>query len=290
MTSFNKLRTVSELFADMNVELKRHQKMKLTLILSAFYLSVAHAALFTAKDQVKTLDNASFDKHVLENPYSTSVVSFTADWCGHCRNLVPEYKSAAKSLSGMVNFFNVDCDSDINRPICSRYGVRGFPTVKAFTRGRKAPPKDYNGERKANAISEWAGNQIRNLVTRVSDNEALQPWLDTEKQAPHILVYTNKATTSTLLKALALKYPGAKFGIMKATSRNKDVKKELGLTGELTSPAVFLIRGGSLETTEKYEGSLKFKPLRDWLEDELPESSKTPFETTKKAKKTKSEL
>lgn len=144
----------------------------------------------------------------------------------------------------------------MNRPVCSKYQVRGFPTVKAFTRGKKAPPKDYNGERTSSAISEWAGSQVRNLVSRLSDYESLETWLKSEKQSPHILVYTNKATTSTLLKALGLRFPGAKFGIMKSTSRNKDVKDALGLSGELSSPAVYIISDGSLQSAQKYEGVL----------------------------------
>ncbi|TIA87179.1 hypothetical protein E3P99_03331 [Wallemia hederae] len=264
--------------------------MKISILSIAALLGISNAALFTANDPVKNIDSLAFDSAVLNNPYSTSVISFTAPWCGHCQRLTSQLNNAAKSLDGMVSFYNVDCDNDMNRSLCSKYQVRGFPTIKSFTRGKKAPPRDYNGERTSAAISEWAGSQVRNLVSRLSDFDAVEKWLKNDENSPHILVYTNKATTSTLLKALAQQFPGAKFGIMKSTSRNKDVKDALGLNGELTSPAVYIINDGSLEGAEKYQGKLKFKALKEWLQDSLPASSKIPVEDQKdnKNKKDKS--
>ena len=179
-----------------------------------------------------------------------------------------------------------DCDNDNNKSLCSKYGVRGFPTIKSFNRGSKLPPKDYNGERTSKAISEWAGNQIRNVVNRLSTNEDIQNWLNKKKSNYNILVYTNKATTSTLLKSLALKFNKFGFGIMKETSRNKDVKEVLDICDKQL-PVVIAIKDGDLSNhiiydgnfvylykyfitiltfTNDITGSLKFKYLSEWLD------------------------
>ena len=50
----------------------------------------------------------------------------------------------------------VDCDVESNRPLCSRYGVQGFPTIKIFghqkqmnpyTKKAGKTPTDYTGAR-----------------------------------------------------------------------------------------------------------------------------------------------
>lgn len=39
--------------------------------------------------------------------------------------MAPEYKKAASTVKGMVNIVAVDCDDAANRPLCSRYDVKG---------------------------------------------------------------------------------------------------------------------------------------------------------------------
>ena len=87
------------------------------------------------------------------------IVEFFAPWCGHCKNLTPEYKKAAKALKGFVKLVAVDADA--HRSLGSRFGVQGFPTLKAFgfgTSGRKA--EEYTGGRDAQAIVQWAMQQM----------------------------------------------------------------------------------------------------------------------------------
>jgi protein disulfide-isomerase A6 len=68
-------------------------------------------------------------------------------WCGHCKQLAPEYAKAAQKLKGLAKLVAVDCDDASNRALCSKYGVQGFPTVKIFSAGKKGMPTDYHGER-----------------------------------------------------------------------------------------------------------------------------------------------
>jgi thiol-disulfide isomerase/thioredoxin len=37
---------------------------------------------------------------------------FLAPWCGHCKNLAPEWDKLAKSLEGIIRVGAVDMDAD----------------------------------------------------------------------------------------------------------------------------------------------------------------------------------
>jgi protein disulfide-isomerase A6 len=73
------------------------------------------------------------------------LIEFFAPWCGHCKNLAPEYKKAAEKVGGMAKVVAVDCDEEQNKPLCGSFQIQGFPTIKLFSSGAKGLPEDYNG-------------------------------------------------------------------------------------------------------------------------------------------------
>jgi protein disulfide-isomerase A6 len=81
--------------------------------------------------------------------------------CGHCKNLAPAWKQAAKALKGIVGVVAVDASAA--ESLARRYGVQGFPTLKLFGEN-KAEPIEYSGGRDAQAIVNWAMSQAQNAV------------------------------------------------------------------------------------------------------------------------------
>lgn len=54
-------------------------------------------ALYDSNSNVVELTPDNFDRLVTDS-YEVWLVEFYAPWCGHCKNLAPEYKKAAKAL------------------------------------------------------------------------------------------------------------------------------------------------------------------------------------------------
>ncbi|XP_067623358.1 protein disulfide-isomerase A6 homolog [Eurosta solidaginis] len=101
------------------------------------------------------LTDDNFDKLVLESD-DVWLVEFFAPWCGHCKNLAPEWAKAAKELKGKVKLGALD--ATVHQSKASEYNVRGYPTIKFFPAGKKSSSdaQDYSGGRTASDIVSFA--------------------------------------------------------------------------------------------------------------------------------------
>lgn len=109
-----------------------------------------------SKDDVIELTDLNFDKLVLQSD-DVWLVEFFAPWCGHCKNLAPEWAKAAKELKGKVKLGAVD--ATVHTTIASKYQIKGYPTIKFFPGGKKSSPEEYDGGRTASDIVAWASDK-----------------------------------------------------------------------------------------------------------------------------------
>jgi len=120
----------------------------LTLIVAAVF---AHD--FTHDEGVVVLTTSNFDHAIAE--FEFALVEFYAPWCGHCKHLAPEYAAAAQSLAQThPNIKLCKVDATEEKDLGSRFGVRGFPTLKFFIKGSSSPI-DYEGGRTKDEIIAW---------------------------------------------------------------------------------------------------------------------------------------
>lgn len=131
------------------------------LAVAAVCIAAASAAFYDAKgSKVVNLTPETFDKTILEST-DLWIVEFYAPWCGHCKNLAPEWEKAAKQLEG-TNVHIAAVDADKYGDLGSRYAVRGFPTIKVFG-DDKTKPSDYEGQRKANNIVDFGKREWKKI-------------------------------------------------------------------------------------------------------------------------------
>lgn len=104
---------------------------------------------------VVELTDSNFDKLVLQSD-DVWLVEFYAPWCGHCKNLAPEWAKAAKELNGKVKLGALDATAYQSK--AQEYGVQGYPTIKFFPSGVKSRSSaaDYDGGRTSGDIVNWA--------------------------------------------------------------------------------------------------------------------------------------
>uniref|UniRef100_A0A8C7P9Q8 Protein disulfide-isomerase A6 n=1 Tax=Oncorhynchus mykiss TaxID=8022 RepID=A0A8C7P9Q8_ONCMY len=117
-----------------------------------------------SKKNVVELTDDNFDRLVLDSG-EVWLVEFFAPWCGHCKSLEPEWAAAASAVKEQtkdkVHLGAVD--ATVHQGLASRYGIRGFPTIKIFKKGEE--PEDYQGGR-------IRGDIIARALDLFSDNAA----------------------------------------------------------------------------------------------------------------------
>ncbi|KAL4435932.1 hypothetical protein ABPG77_000694 [Micractinium sp. CCAP 211/92] len=98
------------------------------------------------------------------NGKRAALIEFYAPWCGHCKRLVPEYTKLGEKIASDPKLKNrvliAKVDADAHRELGEKFGVRGFPTIKWFPRGKADKPEDYNGGRSADDFLKFINDKI----------------------------------------------------------------------------------------------------------------------------------
>lgn len=251
-------------------------------------LPAANAGLYPKSSAVLSIDAKNYDNLIAKSNH-TSIVEFYAPWCGHCKNLQPAYEKAAKNLAGLAKVAAVDCDDDANKPFCGTMGVQGFPTLKIVRPGaKKGKPvvEDYQGPRTAKGIVDAVVDKINNHVQRVSDKE-IDTFLSTKNDSAKAILFTEKGTTSALLKSLAIDF----LDVITVGQVRNTQKKAVELFGIEKYPTLVLLPGGDKDSIV-YDGELKKEAMVKFLSqaaspnpDPAPKKSKTKSSTPKKPAK-----
>lgn len=141
-------------------------------------------------------------------------------------------------------------------------GVQGFPTLKII-KPSKTPGKpsveDYQGPRTASGIVDAVKSAIPNHVKRISD-KGLDAWLKSDNETVKAVLFSEKGTTSALIKVLASEYLSSmKF----AQIRDKE-SSAVEMFSVEEYPTFFVLPGGTKDAV-KFEGSFTKEAMKEFL-------------------------
>lgn len=206
------------------------------------------AAMYDSSDAVEELTEDNFEEEVLGSE-DFWLVEFYAPWCGHCQKLTPEWKKAAKELEGAARLGAVDCDDAGNKGLCSKYDVKGFPTIKVFGE-EKDKPSDYQQAREASAIVSFVkeaagpGAASSKLVAALTYLETY--WFLHEDRTPKVLLLTQGekgGRAPAWLASLAVKYKDGKVKTVKFGHADVDAQPQIAKRlGVESFPALVVTR------------------------------------------------
>jgi len=189
------------------------------MLLLAVLLVSATAVL---GENVVDLTDSSFDGE-LEN-MDTALVMFYAPWCGHCKRLKPEFEKSAGDLlknDPPVTLAKVDC-TEGGKDTCSRFEVRGYPTLKIFRNGELS--SDYNGPREAAGITKYMKAQVGPASKQLKSAADAEKELNKEEVVIYYLGKDDTDVSATFQKVAAKLRETVAF----AHSAEEDVAKAVG--------------------------------------------------------------
>jgi len=141
------------------------------------------AAVAGASAGAVDLNPSNFDTLVI-NSGKSAFVKFFAPWCGHCKKMKPDWDTLGDlhKDSKTIVIGDVDCTAE-GKPLCEKFGVRGYPALKFFNPPDEAG-EDYKGGRSLEELKKFAATELGpgctvDMMENCSDEQkkALEPYI-----------------------------------------------------------------------------------------------------------------
>ncbi|POY72242.1 hypothetical protein BMF94_4748 [Rhodotorula taiwanensis] len=192
--------------------------MKLTTATLATALLTAFPAVLAGLEDAKhstVLTSKNFDG-VIASQSEGTLVAFFAPWCGHCKSLEPVWTKIAAQFEGddRCKVAHLNADEPDAKPLATKYGVSGFPTIKFLEPPSKGGRVEaYGGQRTEEAFLHFlnekcgthklAGGLLNDLAGRIPSLDSLASLYLTPTATRPSLLSSASALASSLSDSAA---------------------------------------------------------------------------------------
>eukprot|EP00752_Nemacystus_decipiens_P010335 g9207.t1 len=117
---------------------------------------VALAFLTFARGEVVDITGETFKS--LVDGSANVLLEFYAPWCGHCKQLAPQYEKLGEYFSKEEDGIMIaKVDSEAHPATAALFDVGGYPTLKWMPKGTTAPgdAETVRAERSADGLGQW---------------------------------------------------------------------------------------------------------------------------------------
>ncbi|KAJ8737780.1 hypothetical protein PYW08_000375 [Mythimna loreyi] len=145
------------------------------------------------------LTAANFDETLLSAKHA--LVVFYAPWCGHCKRIKPEFEKAAKTIKAeKIDGILAAVDATKQPDLASRFGVKGYPTLKYFSKG------EYQFDAGHARQEEQIVNFIKDPQEPPPPPPPEKPWSEEESPVRHLDSSTFRNTLRKVKHAIIMFY------------------------------------------------------------------------------------
>ncbi|CDW72484.1 disulfide isomerase [Stylonychia lemnae] len=227
---------------------------KICLVLA---LALAFAAVQPAEveEGVIVLTDSNFDEELAK--YDFLLVEFYAPWCGHCKQLAPEYAKAAQRLAqNNPPYHLAKVDATEQKKLAERFGIKGFPTLFFFNKGVQS---EFTGGRSENDIVNWILKRVGPPSTEVTCDELKERVASTKLGLAYFGELSGRSYSEVFLGVAQNPAVSEKFTFFHTS--DKDCAATHGAS---STPALVLLRQFDTPTVA-YSGNWETTPVVDFM-------------------------
>lgn len=201
---------------------------------------------------------------IVENSERRStVVIFYLPGCPECTSLKSIFQEFAEKFAvpGLVEVAALNCKTHKSRCEKEMKGPGSFPTVSYYGPD-KASPVMHSGQITGTGLKNWILKVAADFCTKINTEEDVRQWLVSDDKVPKVILFTDKKSTPTLMKALSVEFlRRVSFAIVTGATHDA-VATKFGVTSR---PALFHIEDEDSFTGESFDEQLERENLSRWL-------------------------